>query len=177
VANPWAAIVGTRTDGRDDVVRAVIDRLHAAGRSVAGFLHRSREQDGKVEGYDIVDVESGESWPMAHISRDPQLCDWAFDEGAFARVRARLAEPRGDVALLELGPLEGKERGHWQAVMDALEGPPRLVVLCIRQKALAPIAIELPDPAAGLELPAPQEEIDAFIDEVVGLTRPAAPPS
>jgi len=156
------------------VVQAVIDGLQAAGRRVAGFLHRGREQEGKVEGYDVVDVESGESWPMARYSRDPQVCDWEFDETAFARVRARLAERASHVVLLELGPLEGKEKGHWQAVTEVLEGPPRLLLLCIRPKALSPIALELPDPAAGIELPARQHEIDAFVDEVVSLTRPNA---
>jgi nucleoside-triphosphatase THEP1 len=159
------------------VVQAVVDGLRASDRRVAGFLHRSREQDGNVEGYDVVDAESGESWPMARYSRDPQVCDWEFDETAFARVRARVAERASHVVLLELGPLEGKEKGHWQAVMDVLEGPPRLLLLCIRPKALAPIALELPDPAAGLELPVQQEDIDAFIDEIVDLTRPAMPPS
>jgi nucleoside-triphosphatase THEP1 len=174
VANPWAAIVGTRIQGRDQVVQAVIDGLQAAGRHVAGFLHRSRERAGNVEGYDVVDVESGESWPMARYSRDPQVCDWEFDEMAFTRVRARLAEHTSHVVLFELGPLEGKEKGHWQAVMEVLEGPPRLLLLCIRPKALAPIALELPDPVADLELPAQQKEIDAFVEEIVGFTPPAA---
>ena len=171
MSNPWVSIIGKGKDGRRGVTIAVVEALRARGVSVGGVLHEPiRDEHGDRVGMHAVCVESGERLTMAYVDEhDPVVCDYAFDDDAFHRVRAWIADGDHQVAVVEVGPLEGRGHGHWPAVTAALAGPPRVVLLGIRPKALMPIAMQLDDPGPSLQLPANEAEIGAFVEAVAAL--------
>lgn len=166
MANPWAAIIGRRADGKTKVLRGIVTRLQGAGRNVCGFVHERFEESGELRGYDLVDVQSGKRHPMARHSDAPKVCDWGFDEDVFDAARTAMAAAEGEIGVLELGPLEARGHGHWRAVLELLESPPRLLLLAIRPDVIGRVAVDLPDPVADLELPATPEQIERFVAEV-----------
>jgi nucleoside-triphosphatase THEP1 len=167
--NPWVAIVGSRSDGRHEVLGRLHGALRSAGVPFTGFLQEPRDEEGgRRLGYDLVDVATGERRALARESREPRMCSWGFDPDAFALAR-RWVERDAAVSVLELGRLEAAEDGHWPAALSVLSRPGRLVVLGIRASVLAPIAVRLPDPEDAVELPASPREIDHFIERVVSL--------
>jgi nucleoside-triphosphatase THEP1 len=164
--NPWAALVGRRDAGRVRVALGLAQALTGRGIAVGGFVH-VRVDDGEVHrGHDLLDVATGARRPLARVTAsDPDLCDYAFAADGFAAAAALLAGP-GEVLLAEAGRLEANGHGHWPAIQAALEGPPAVLVLCLRPQSAAPVALKLTDPVAGLELPADDAAVSAFVAAV-----------
>lgn len=164
--NPWIAIVGTRADGRHDVLARLHRELTERNRRVAGFLQVPLEEAGERVGYDLVELNRGARVPFARESDAPRICNWAFAPEAFAAAHRWVVEEEADVSMLEVGRIEAAEDGHWPAVLSALRVPGRTVVLGIRPAVLASIALRLPDPVDALELPAGGAQISAFVDRL-----------
>lgn len=174
VLNGWAAIVGRRSGGRTRVAWRVVSALRAAGLRVCGVVHEPVGPSEEPTGYDAVDVLTGERLPLARIASDPHICAWRFEPGVFERIAESVERAAGDVVLFEVGPVEARGEGHWAAVKSALEGQPRVVLLSIRPRVLATVALGLPDPLAGLELPVPDAAIDRFTARVAERARTLA---
>lgn len=167
--NPWIAIVGARESGRHTLTRALSRALSARALSVRGFLQVPVvDEHGATEGYDLLDIAGGDRLPLARPSASPRICGWGFAEDAFRAARTWCAMP-SDVVVLEVGRIEAAEDGHWPAVLAALRGPPRLVVVGIRPAVLAAIALRLPDPSDAIELPTEELAQQAFVDRVAEL--------
>ncbi len=164
--NPWAAIVGRSSDRRFEVTRSVVTALREAGLRVGGFVEETVIRDGRVIGWDAVDVAGGDRVPLARADADPELCDWRFDAGALEACRGWATAPALDVSVLEVGTLEARGRGHWATVREVFEGAPRLLLISVRPRALAAVGLSLPDPAAGIELPVDGGAIARFVEEV-----------
>jgi nucleoside-triphosphatase THEP1 len=165
----WAALVGWSKDGRNEVTRDVLDQLTVRGVRLTGCRQeRLVDADGEISGYDLIGLADGRRYELARTSDDPVVCDWAFAQSTFDAIGQQVLSDAGSVAFLEIGPLEARGHGHWPTVERLLETPGRLVVLCIRPRALARIAVELPDPVAGLELPASSAEVQRFIEALAG---------
>ncbi len=162
----WAAIVGWGQQGRGDVTQRVIDGLRAKGRRLGGCLQLCLGEGDEILGYDLVDLDDGTRFALARPSTDPEVCNWGFDYTVFAEIQRRVIERAYDIVVLELGPIEARGKGHWETVQRLLAADGRMVVLCIRPRVLARIALDLPDPAAGLELPATDAEIARFVEDV-----------
>jgi nucleoside-triphosphatase THEP1 len=163
----WSAFVGAVRSDKHGFARWLARRLEAAGLRVGGFaqvvVHGA---EGEILGWDIECLQTGERTALARQSPEPLLCSYAFDEQAFAVAAERLARAGKDVVIAEgLGKLEAAGRGHWRAVLRAIEdaspGAPH-VVLGIRDTSLAAIALALPDPEAHVELPASEEAAEEF---------------
>ena len=156
----WAALVGRSDHGRLEAIEAIITRARAAGVGIAGLLQMRAE-----DGHDAVDLATGERRAVLRTSHAPDICDWAFEPGAldFGRAAAGRDAP---LSVLPAGRLEATGRGHWPAVAARLAtGKPTL--LCVSPSSLAAIALDLPDPYAGLELPASAEDVAAFADALL----------
>jgi hypothetical protein len=162
--NPWAAIVGRGEDKRV-ALRAVVDGLRARGLRVGGLLQQPTGDGGLL----LVNVEHGAQVTLAcRDERTPDICDLSFDSGAFAQGRRWIAESDAEVVMLEIGKLEARGQAHWASATDVLHGDRRrLALLCIRPDKLFDVAYELPDPSAGLELPASDGEVARFVDALV----------
>ena len=153
---PWAAIVGRSRDGRVEVITALVEHLLRRGKSVGGVLQVPTD-----DGYDLVDLAGGGRVRLAERSPNPEMCDWAFQPEAF-KVARGWAEGPFDVVILPAARLESAGRGHWATIAAALAEPAGAVVLCIPPQVLPRIALDLPDPIAGLELPVELEAVAEF---------------
>lgn len=165
--NRWAAIVGRTGDGRRDVTDAVVEHLRSAGLRVGGFVQRAVTEGDEPVGWDAVDLAAGRRCRVARAGPDPELCEWCFDAEGIGTCRSWATAPDLDVVLLEAGPLEARGQGHWPTLRAVLDGPPRLAVVGVRPSALAAVALALPDPVAGIELPEGPEAVEAFAREIV----------
>ena len=170
-ASRWVAVVGTREQGRREVVGAVAAALAAAGIRVGGVINDRVTESGETVGYDVVDHATGARAALARESTDPRLCKWGFSKEGFAAARGWLLGSTAEALLLELGSLEAAGEGHFPTVRELLAAPGRVLVLGVRPHALARIGLGLPDPADGIELPASPAEIEAFGARLVGLLR------
>lgn len=159
----WIAVVGSRPEGRDGVLDALIAALGSAGTRVGGLIQRTRWTGGVIAGYDLCHPTRGETHALAREDTiAPELCRWRFVPEAFAQARRWTLEEPCDAVLLEAGRLEAAERGHWRTILDAL-ATERLVVLSVRRGVLAHVALALPDPLDAIELPAAPPEVAAFV--------------
>lgn len=159
--------MGTREDGREDVLRSLGRALERHGVGVGGFIQTPLEQGVERVGYDVVSMASGEHVALARgSSSSPEMCNWAFADSGFARARDWALEGPHGVAFLEAGRLEAAERGHWPAILDSLRTRP-LTVLGIRRTVLSAVALRLPDPVDALELPSSRDEAERFIQRVI----------
>lgn len=176
--NPWVALVGRGSDGRAVATEALVDDLLAAGVRVGGLKHRRVTNDaGDRIGYDLVDRETGMTLPLCRLSETPDICDLEFDPAAFVRGRHWALEGlRGptaaEVIVVEAGPVEARGGGHRQTI-DALIAAPAgaLLLLSVRPWSLSGLALELPDPAAWLELPCTEDQREAFALEIARRAR------
>jgi hypothetical protein len=157
----WAAIVCASSELRRQSARDVIARLRAGGVEVAGAL---QENPAEGPGWDAIDLQSGARLPIARASATPELCDWKFVDASFEAIRNTVRGSSAPVVVLEYGVIEARGRGNWEAGLSILEGP-RLLVACVRPKALARIAVELPDPVAALELDS-GDDVKGFVEQL-----------
>lgn len=170
--NPWTAIVGRGKARRREIAADVFQALRERGLRVGGFVHRPiRDEEGEKVGYDVIDLASGASVHLAHRSRDPDICEWGFHHEAFERARAWATGGALDVVVVEVGVVEARKKGHWPTIEAVLDGPPAVVLMCIRPRALTEVALRLPDPAAGLELPGGPDDVATFIEDVTEIVR------
>ena len=173
--NPWGVLTGHRQDGRSEALREAVSRLQAAGLEVGGFVQEPVVRAGETVGWDAVALRDGSRCALARPSATPELCNWAFSSTALGRCRDWVLAPRAQVVVVELGRLEAQGRGHWSALMQLLQGPPRGALLSIRRSPLAAIALQLPDPVAGLELPAQPGALEAVCHEIQAAARALSP--
>lgn len=167
--NPWIAIVGAREHGRLELTHRLRADLERRGTRVTGFVQEPcLDADQSVVGYDLVDLATGRRVPLARDSDRPLICNWGFDDRAFALAHEWALRP-ADVSVVEVGRLEAGERGHWGTVLSALREPGRLVLLGIRPNVVASVAVRLPDPIEAIELPAEAGQIEAFVRRVGSL--------
>lgn len=164
----WIAVVGSRGEGREDVLRRLARTLQAAGVDVGGFVQVRRfDDDSRLLGFDAMRVPSGEQVVLARHSEslEADICDWAFSEDGFATAGAWVLAAPAEVCFVEAGRLEAAERGHWNTIVRAIETRP-LTVLGVRRSVLTSVALRLPDPVDSIELPAEPEEVDRFCARV-----------
>jgi nucleoside-triphosphatase THEP1 len=162
----WTAIVGWGEQGREATTRRVVEALRSQGKRVGGCLQDKVIENDEIVGYDLIDLDGGERHALARPSEDPELCNWGFRHEVFDRIRKRVVDSDYDVVVLELGPIEARGRGHWPTVEALLDRDGSLPLLCIRPRSLSRIALELPDPVAGIELPASDGEFEDFVAEL-----------
>lgn len=135
---------------------------------VGGFLQVPVGPVEEPEAYDLVDVATGSRIRVAEHGPDPQVCDWTFLPEAFEEARRWCAGPELDVVITTVGPLEAGGEGHWPTVRSLVDGDGPPLVVSLRPNVLARIALQLPDPVAGLELPIADADLDEFVSAFRG---------
>ena len=170
----WAVIVGNAKTNRNETIDALVRQMRAAGLTVGGIIQRPTEGGQLVE-----NLITGETLPLGQKdAKEAELCSWSFDDDAFTQAGAWISSHNTDVLLIPVGRLERVNQGHWPAVQAAFKGP-SVVILCISPTLLPRYMLELPDPIAGLESPAPPEEFTAFVRDLLAQIhahRSSAPP-
>lgn len=158
----WATVIGKLKTGRGPVFETLFEQLRAAGVRIGG-LYQLPQDDG---GYDLQDLLTGETTPLARVSTQPDMCEFAFDDAAFAQgaewvAAQRASTPKVDLYCFPVGRFEARGKGHWPAVSATLDaGAPCLLIM--PRNVLAAVALDLPDPASYLELPADTAQAVAF---------------
>lgn len=163
----WIAVVGSRQDGREDVVRRLAQTLKSVGVAVAGFAQVSRFDGDRLVGIDVQRLATGDSVSLAKKASgsDPDLCEWVFSPAAFETTAQWAVEDSAPVCFAEAGRLEAAEGGHWATIVRAVHERP-LTVLAIRPTVLVSVALRLPDPVDSIELPEDADEIARFCERV-----------
>lgn len=133
---PVVIVTGERGSGKTTLATAVVERLRAAGRRVAGVLAPGAYRDNRRYSFEVVTLPAGERRPLS--SRDPapgwieEQCFWV-DPAGYALGNAALAGAGAgaDVVVVdEVGPWELAGSG-WAARLDELApaGVPLLLVV------------------------------------------------
>ena len=164
VVASWIAVVGTGQSNRDQVIGHLEARFGRAGIAIGGFRQlRCHEINGEtISGYDLVRIGSGaDRIELARPAREPELCGWGFERAAFEQADQWLNDG-SLVSFATAGPLECRRDGHWASIERRMTKP-GLVVLSLRPHSLTKIVLALPDPVDAIELPASDNEAEAFL--------------
>lgn len=160
----WAPIILTPDLPKGDALERIADAVRREGVTLGGWLQeRVVDAGGRRVGYDVVEVTSERRLTLARVAAvRTELCDLKFREGAFDEMRASLLASDARALLLEVGPLEAAERGHWTAIHELLATSDAALLLVVRPRLLASLALRFPDPVAEITLPADSAEIERF---------------
>ena len=158
----WAALVGRGRDGRVSAAWSLVASLRVRGARIGGFI-----EECVGERVDAVDIETGRRRRLAERSEiDPDVCDWRFDRDTLQTLQNQLMYERCDVFFAYAGRAESYGRGVWPALVDRIGRGDSLVTVSSPQSSLTRIALELPDPVAGLVLPASGPSLSWFGSEL-----------
>lgn len=173
----WALVLGSKGSGKSSALDAIATGLRASRVRVAGVIQDAVTVDGQRCGYRARRVTTGEWLTIASTSPGDipaaeAFCGFHFAPGAFANVRAWLAQDGSDAEVVlidEVSKLEAAGQGHHAAVVDLLEGA-ALVVLAVRADQLFYVVerFGLGDPVASYEVGAPTE---AFVADLLAEVR------
>jgi nucleoside-triphosphatase THEP1 len=113
--------------------------IHREGFDVAGLLARSVYHDGKLIGFDAVDLSSGTEAPLARCGdRAGDIGRFAFLDEGLQLGRAALDGPGAESADLviidEFGPLELDGKGWRENVDSVLASRAGIVLLVVRRE-------------------------------------------
>jgi nucleoside-triphosphatase THEP1 len=148
-------ITGPRDSGKTRCAAALEEMLRAAGTPVGGVIAEADIHAGRKVGYAFRDVMTGGRMPYAALAvsaggsapvpgsgRGYTFLDagLAFGRAAISRaVAARVAVLIVD----EIGPLEMKGRGLWDAVRESAARFPGAMVLTTRPSLVEPLCAKL----------------------------------
>jgi nucleoside-triphosphatase THEP1 len=134
---------GPVQSGKTTAAQNLLTRARANGRSVAGILAPSIRLDGRLIGFEVVDVASGRRTRLATRSPGdvhPPLPFEFHDEGLELGASALTCDEamKADLVVVdEFGPLELSGRG-WRGPVDALaKRAAGLILLVVRQSLVA----------------------------------------
>ena len=120
------AVVGSWQAGKTTAVRSLAQALQAQGYAVEGLVQPALRSGEHVDGYDLIDVASGERRRLARRRRVklPGQLGFVFDEEAWtwAAERIRAARRAGQVVVVdELGRVEADTGGgHLLALLEPM---------------------------------------------------------
>lgn len=143
VGSPLVVVLTGRSgSGKTPAMERLVDILRERGVEVFGFLQPPIWRQGRKEGFDLVDVRSTERAPLGRRVADGQgdhHTPFVFDPRGFALARRALIRPprRGVLVVDEIGPVELRGEGHWDAVARAWKaGRPVAAVLTLRRQLI-----------------------------------------
>ena len=131
-------ITGQKGQGKTALAGSVARALQSRGYNVAGILALGLWKDGIRSGFDIVDIQSGESAPLArrHGASDVRAGSFAFMPDGFrlgeqALRPEKLAKAEA-IMIDEVGAWE-LQGGGWAPALDKLaELPKKATILVVR---------------------------------------------
>jgi hypothetical protein len=144
----WA-ILGRGRAGKSSAILGLAQALRSRGLSLGGVAQPSLMHEGRVIGYDLVDLRSEERLPFAR-KRDtilPGQLSFAFDERAWDWACSLILTARSsaDVLLVdEIGRLEADEgTGHLPALLSPQPDACACWILGVRQDREAALRAKL----------------------------------
>lgn len=179
VGSPLVVVLTGRSgSGKTPAVERLVEILRDRDMEVFGFLQPPVWQDGRKQGFDLVDVRSARRMPLGRRVAEGQgdhHTPFVFDPAGFALARSALTRPphEGVLVVDEIGPVELRGQGHWGAVADAWRvGRPLAAVLTLRRQ-LIPAFLDLLG-ATEVVIVDAEEEVDPA-SAVLAALAPALP--
>lgn len=132
--------VGAVHSGKTSRLGELVGRLRSNGRTVAGILAPSLWHNGKLLGFDVVDLVTGERRPLATRSshKGSTLGGFVFDPKGLSFGRSALAGEQtlsSDLVIVdEFGPLELDGGGFRHAVDQLARDATGTVLLVVRDE-------------------------------------------
>ena len=136
----WTA---PKHSGKTTAALALAEAARARGFAVVGLAAPSVWRDGRLVGFDGVDLRTARRAVLARRDADgPRVGSFAFTAGGLALGAEALAPPAGEADLVivdEFGPLE-LSGGGWRGQVEALRASTGAVLLLVvRTEILAPV--------------------------------------
>jgi nucleoside-triphosphatase THEP1 len=135
------ALLAEPRAGKTETLRALATRLRAAGLAFTGIAQPAVVAGGRVAGYDLEDLVTGERHPFATRGPAGAVPGFVFDPEGWRWAAERILRPAPVLLVDELGLLEAEGRGHAPAVVRARAAPGlRGAVLAVRRECLPALA-------------------------------------
>lgn len=120
-------VTGATGSGKTTIVQAAVECLRARGLSVGGILAPGLLDDGRRSGFDLVDLGTGQTAPLAREDAGPGLAHPQWSRFAFSPDGLALGERAlgpgafgADVIVVdEVGPFE-LAGGGWASALDRI---------------------------------------------------------
>jgi nucleoside-triphosphatase THEP1 len=135
-------VTGKVNSGKTTHLEKLITEKKTKGLAVSGIIARGIFENNQKIGYDVVDLVSGSSLPLARTSEFPEsdfrLGKFAFSSKAFAFATKALLDyaPGGVVFLDEAGPLELGGKGYADCIRILLEADIQSLYIVVREDIL-----------------------------------------
>jgi nucleoside-triphosphatase THEP1 len=152
--NQAILLTGRRGAGKTTVCRAVAELARRRGYRSDGVITPALyNSHGAKVGFEVVDVGSGERWPLARTDWDldgPQVGPYSFDPAALAKalqVLRRAFTAGCDLFMVdEIGPLELEQGKGFAPILDLLpvKGPMHTLIV-VRPELLDQLLLHLRD--------------------------------
>ncbi|MFH1353573.1 MAG: nucleoside-triphosphatase [bacterium] len=131
-------ITGGVNSGKTGKMKRFVNQERAAGNKPSGIIAEGIFEGGEKVGFDVKDLSSGESMPLARISSEK---DKGFPAGKyffsnegfeFAKKALMNYRPGGAVFLDEAGPLELADRGYAGCLKTLLNSSVKIFYVAVR---------------------------------------------
>ncbi|MCL2013171.1 MAG: hypothetical protein FWG75_10355 [Cystobacterineae bacterium] len=175
----WALVSAESNTESAALALLIVERLKAFGIRSAGFTQQKHTDEEGKKHYELVRLHSEEKSPLAcegaaaKEANEELFCSMVFHNNSFAKVQKWIEEDGGEAELLlfcGIGKLEAFDKGHCQLVERVLERQDTLILFCVRASHLSYLMerFELPEDKMvdALELPAPPEAVNAFVENL-----------
>ena len=132
--------MGEKHSGKTTSVTKLVTAARIEGFNVAGVLAPSLYHNGRLLGFDIVDLRSENRAPLARRTTSPgKKCPFAFIDNGLrlgnAALRRKVVESADLVIIDEFGPLELSGRG-WRSSVDFLLASLNMIILLVVRREL-----------------------------------------
>ncbi len=119
------AVVGTWQVGKTSTLLRLAHELRALGYAVGGVVQPALRAEGRVQGYDLLDVASGDRTRLARRLpvKLPGKMGFAFDDGAFQWAAERILAARREARVVVVDEIGRLEADTGQGHLPALTGP------------------------------------------------------
>ena len=153
-------VCGYPGSGKTSWLLGRADLLRGRGLRVGGFVQPGLPGEGWREGYDLLDLATGERVPFGRRAPEgpaPGRPGFVFDPAAWAWAadRIRAARLEADALLVdECGRIEAEGGGHLPALLAPVPGERcGLWILAVRREVLPALRARLGVPQATVRLP------------------------
>lgn len=126
---PRILLEGRPGVGKTTVLRRSVERLRAAGVSVAGFTTEELREGGRRVGFAVEQVDGGRGvLAHVHLPGPPRVGRYGVDLASFERIALPSLETRADVVVVdELGKMELASPAFREAVTELFDGDRSIV--------------------------------------------------
>lgn len=128
-------LTGPRQSGKTGLVLELAENAVKRGLRVAGFASPGLWEHGQRSGFDLLEFDTGEKYPLSRRVKGLRPIPYMFDAESLAKGSRALSIPRcraADLVIVdEVGPIELRGGGwaHCLESLLALDGPVHLWVV------------------------------------------------